>query len=381
MSIIFDMSHLTKAINEANAKAGNKGPREEYTKTSYLPEGQHFVSLFFDPENHVFREVVYHKPEGSKVKCHCPNHLNKINSRNPKWAETVQAICPEYAERRLTQLPACEICAINDEAKQIDIDKYGDVKKGKSWKKKLGLNYNHLIYMNLYRTNNAGQYWEPNADKGTPYVVIGTSKLKTSILSLIETLSQTAGNYILKSLNPSIASPPFNISRLEGGLINISASPEDAKPAIVESVENAPQWWRPLRQVFLSENFSLEDYENVVQHAKTILDKYIEEESGKPNVPPTVTDSVDQKKSSEPIQLNLANASAPSTPKVVAPVVEEVAAKVSGELGPNQRMSAVGQIVDLPEIAIERNCWSKFDEGDITCVRCPVALECMLSKE
>lgn len=398
MSIIFDMSHLTKAITEAQAKSGNRLSKEDYTKTSYLPEGQHAVGIFIDPEDHLFREVVYHKPEGSKVKCHCPNYLNKSNLKNPNWAKQVQDMAPEFKEQKLNALPPCEICAVDQEAKQIDVDKYGDVKKGKSWKKKFAAQYNHLVYMNLYRTNAPGQYWEPNADKGTPYAVIGTSKLKKSILALVESLTQTSGTYITRAVNPSIATPPFTISSTRGaqGQINISASPEDAKPVIVESKDNAPTWWRPLRQVFLSEDFNLEDYDANVKAAKDMLETFKEEESGKPNVPPTVVeDSQDQKKSTNgPIQLNTivnelkqANVSLDKldirpTIETPAPLtVEEKEKEQTGELKANQRISVTGEIVELPDYAVERDCWKNFDSLDPLCLKCPVALECMVSQE
>ena len=102
-SIKFDLNDLQKVVSDAAQKSGGKFGKEDYTKTSFLPKGSHSVSFFFDPEKHIFRDVTYHKFDGNKIKCLCPNQLNYENQRNPKWAETVQGLKPEWDQQKLTK--------------------------------------------------------------------------------------------------------------------------------------------------------------------------------------------------------------------------------------------------------------------------------------
>lgn len=398
MSFIkFDLNEFNKIVSDASAKIGNKINKNDYTKTSYLPEGIHTLTFFFDPDKEIFRDVAFHKPNGSKIKCHCPNKLNKLNERNPKWKEFVQSLKPEWKDQNLSALPACEICSINADAQQLDIDKYGDVKKGKSWKEKLGIDYKTLMYVNLYETTNPGEYWKPDAVKGTPYAVIGTSKLKASFVKMLETYSKNerARSEIIASLNPSIPTPPCEVHSTRGvtGSTVIQRPPADEKAAIIESAANLPAWWRPLTKVFLSETFVLEDYEMNVKAAQDILAKMQEEYSDQPNVPPAPV----EKKSTSPLQINgkggqedsfLASKGS-ATAEVDEPVytrnqvedpkplthVEEVA-QTKGILADNQRLTKMDNVVTLPDFAVERNCWSNYQPLDALCMKCPAALEC-----
>jgi glutaredoxin len=273
MSFSFDLAKLKGIIDESKAKSGGDGGAKNFTNTSYLQEGTHKIRPFVDPQQNLFRQVVYHK---GRPKTLCPDDLNKKNSKNPNWAKQVQAMDPSYAEQKdeagnviragLTELPACEICKA---AKEIN-----------SWKSGLGLKIDHLMYANFYETSVSGdqaKYLKADKQNGVPYVIVGNKKMKDHINQMIETFSTDAQDYVLGMLNPTLNGGIISMSVTRGnqGSVGVTAIPGAMKPALFDE-SSLPEWFRPLTQVFIGTEFKKADYDEGVKNANAKLAEHRE---------------------------------------------------------------------------------------------------------
>jgi len=386
--IKFDVARLNQIIADNNKK-NDTGNNKEYTKIAYLPQGKHTMRFFIDPDQNITRELAIHQTKGKK--CLCPDHLNKKNRNNPKWPEIVQAMKPEYKEQNLQKLPDCEICKI---AKEIN-----------DWRSGLSLKYNHVVYASLYETNAASDYWVPNKEQGVPYALIGKGKMKNALMSTLESLAAGAPEFIVKMLNPTMPAAVAVVDVIGGnqGSVSINVMPIGDKPPVINPAdEKMPEWYRPLSQIFIPEDFDVLSYEEFVAYAK---EKQAELQAN-PLEPENDTGSTVTSTDSQNIlpggNISLGSATSPnvSSPEATVAaqqmtqpageklVVDQVAqvsvpsdpVAASNDLAPNERMTKMGRKITLPTNVIEMGCWKEFNTSTPKCMTCPINLECMTEK-
>ena len=208
---------LLKKNREMNERRSQNGPA-----IAFLPEGQHKIRWFFDPEGTVYREVMTNRQD--KTRFHCPNFLSNRDKD--------------------LKLPECEACARADATDD--------------WR--VRCRYNCMIYGYLYDTKSSNKYWEP----GKPYVILGNSKLRRSIVEMMEALIEEEESLLMSMITPQVPGCVANVNVTRGaqGSVNIQVLPKTVDPIEIGD------WYQPLHQVWIPEGFDQEAYDTGMKSLK-----------------------------------------------------------------------------------------------------------------
>lgn len=354
---------LNDIINKSKSYGGSayEGP---YTPTAFLPEGSHVVRIFVDPESNLIRNLIVHQKFGKKFRC--PNHLKRIKVDGHE------------------NLPECQAC------------KYAEMLDQSQWMSSPGARSVSIIYMKLYETSQPSEYWEA----GKVYAIIGNKKLRDAVLGMIESMAKHAREYAASIINPTTPTQKLTLTFTKGaqGAVQLNSIPGSEAPPV-----ELGDWYKPLSQVFIPEEFDEKQYNEYIAS----YEKYAKEnglpltdaeaeaaraanppaDDGQPPAQQQAPQSADTPQ--QPIQQQApAQQSAPQQ-AVQQPAVEDkpqpmtlnpaVAQQQATNVG-NQVTTTSGQTIILPEAAIQRGCWKKFDSSDSVCFACDVVVQCMAEK-
>ena len=223
----FSLDKLQKAIQQDQNMS--IAPEERlYTDTNigFIPPGEHTIRLFLDPENNLAREIAVHN-SGRSLRTHCPAIFQaKHPSKN----------CPS----------TCEICRLSN--------------KHRDWR--LKSQFFHMIYVFVVDTKNPKEYWQP----GNPYVGLCRKHMKKQIDQMIRSLLDKDKELLEKFFNPHI----------EGYTVqaHIKSNPQnyqvEIKPILDRTLPpiELGDWYKPLSECWLSEEFNISDYEAVLAALK-----------------------------------------------------------------------------------------------------------------
>lgn len=402
-TINFDMDALNSLIENEDKFNSGKFGNSSKTNISFLKEGNHKIRIIIDPDKQLYRQIVMHnirfRKEGEddqRVKCLCPNHLNMINKRNPKWAETVQSYNPEWRAQNLKELPECEICKL---AESTD-----------NWRLGISPKYYYMIYMVLYETSNADDYWVPKSTTGNLYAVMGNSKTKNTLMEVSKDISTSNPDYILKTLNPELEGGLLTMTVVRGtqGTVNISFVPGKTKPALFHSDDSlntteereVKEQWRPLSELYISSEFNYNDYKDAVELTKKVLEadnlkskKKTESPSG--TVPQSGSTGGNQIGSGDSGNAGSTQKASTTPTETVTtinnPISDNIVTASSSQQNqttPPQSSSNVitlkkvdgfpdDKTITLPENVVKAGCWGSFDTSKPECFTCNVNIDCM----
>lgn len=227
----FDMSKINKTIEDAKKRAEQHNadrPQGDRTPVTWIPEGEHHIRPFFDPESEIIR--IYNRHSCNKKHAGCPRE---------------QSNSGDFAKK-------CHLHLIQD---QIGYPRSNT---------KLEC----MFYGKLVKTSVTGDdYWKV----GECYAMIGNWKLYKAFNSWLNMV--TDSEIIVQSiLTPNIQSHCVKIdfSRGSSGSASVGYYPIDVAPIFTEP----PAWWKPLREVWVPTEFSQDRYEAVL---KELLLEYGEE--------------------------------------------------------------------------------------------------------
>jgi hypothetical protein len=328
------------------------------------------MRFFLDPNEELFRELRIRQFKGKK--CLENASLNRENAKNPDWAAFVQSQKPEWKEQGLTQLPEGNIAAY---AKEIN-----------SWKSGLDLKYRVMVYAKLYSSTKEDQYWKAD----TVYAVIGKSKLKSALLSMLESLASDSPEYIVQMLNPTVAGGWVTVTVTGGtqGTVTITPIPGSAKDPIIELKDGkGPDWWRPLDEVFVKKEFNLKAWEDVEAEAEKIIKEHREKkvqggttssEGSSDGEPSDSEDESRRESTSSPVSSDPVKEDDTPPFDVDDKKIDETPKEET--LPEGQVKTKMGRIVTLPDFAIADKCFTTYNPGNPKCITCPVNLECMTER-
>jgi hypothetical protein len=217
-----DKNFSPEKIRELLAK-WNLGAEPKWSdgpKVAFLPEGQHKIRFFFDPEGELYREVVGHQV--NKRVIHCLDHFAEQNPNK--------------------MYPPCDFCRFAQETND--------------WRLQQNLRY--LVYGYLHETNRENQYWQA----GHAYVMVGTYRMWCAVGKMLKTLAkQEASDYLVMMLNPGLQGPLTSVDVEKGlqGYVSINPVPGRTIPAL-----ELGAWYRPLADCWLPQEPDMEEYQHVL---------------------------------------------------------------------------------------------------------------------
>lgn len=238
----FDIDKLTEALEKAR-KEDTYYNGGDFTPATFLPEGNHKLRFFVDPEGELIRKVLLH---GSmKDNTFCPNILRQEGEED----------IPEDLPKE------CEICK---ECEHI-----------KGWKDNPKLSQRNMVYAYLHSTDSKSDYWVP----GNWYAVISRGpRLRNALLSFVDNMIKDAAEYVLAMLDPQKEGWMVSVEVVRGtqGRVSMSFVPGRTVGPI-----ELNDTYRPLREVYYTE-FNKTAYDNLLEKARS-LRKSEEEKSEEKN--------------------------------------------------------------------------------------------------
>lgn len=316
MAIQFNPNKLKSIIDRSKQEAKKSGGNSDFVKMAFLPEGNHKIRLFFDPTGELYRTAVTHKsPIG-------------------------QILCPDYLAEKDPSgtYPECDFCKAAEE--QDD------------WK--LNRRFNVMAYGQLIHTDVPGEYWEA----GNVYCIVGNTRFKKAIDAFISSLYEDSQEYLMTLFDPQINGGYLSVTVTRGtqGSVGITIIPGKS----VDAVPNIESWWKPLNEVWISDQFNADRYKEAAQ-------KFNEEQNG------TAPAEGGDKPADKPADAPAADKPADTPAPTPAPTPEPAATPAAD----GQIKCKDGTVVTLPTEVIERKCWTLYDASNPTCIVCPINVECM----
>jgi hypothetical protein len=318
----FSVDSIRAAIDKSKASTRPDGP-----SVTFLPEGQHKIRWFFDPEGEIYREVVIHR--AGRKWLHCPDWLSE---KDPEGA-----------------YPPCGFCQLADDRDD--------------WK--IRRRFNYLVYGYLVDTKQKGEYWQA----GNAYMVVGNTRLKRALMEMLEALVDEGEELLLNMLTPDIKGYVTTTTVTKGSQGNVSIQ---ILPTTVDPIELG-DWYKPLAESWVSPTFNLDEFRLSFKEFKAALAEEDQEaaaaaaEEEVPEVPvskpaPKSTPAVEEEEVEEmPVEVKVKNLS----PKVNKPAKAEAAD------------STLPDGVTLDMLPEECPGWAKYNAGQPVCVICDYNIECM----
>lgn len=213
----FTADKVRAAIESSKKQAG--GPSGDFTPVAFLTPGTHQIRFFFDPEGEVMRTYIAHR--FSRERCLCPDAIKE------------EGIPGE-----------CKICKIK---KVLD-----------RWQ--LGARRECLVYGQVIKTTRASEYW----DEGKTYCIVGSGRLQHALASMLSLVDENQ-DYVLTMLNPSIKGTYCKVEVISGsqGGVTITPIPNTSNPVL--SLNEPPDWWKPLRGIWVPEGFNQDSYDKTLR--------------------------------------------------------------------------------------------------------------------
>lgn len=323
----FNMNAVRKTIEKNKNESKTSGP-----SIGFLPEGDHKIRWLFDPEGEIYREVVCHR--GGKRWILCPDWLAEKDSEN------------EY--------PVCGFCKLAEERDD--------------WKIKRRFNY--LAYGHVVETKNVSEYW----DADTTYVIIGNTRLKRSLVEMLETLADDSEEYLLTMLTPIMSGPFTNVQVTKGsqGSVNITPTVSAKKCPPMKFEEDE---YQPLSKCWVSTKFEINAYTAALKETKDQLAEQ-EKESASDNMDAENNPAPEGKPVSPLAAVTSALGEDEPTDVVTNVTVTDEAPTPAEE---TSAPATTEEIVAPPADQLPEDClgWTKYDPSQPACIVCDFSMDCM----
>lgn len=321
-SAVFNLGKVRETIDRNKRESATNGP-----SIGFLPEGDHKIRWLFDPEGEIYREVVCHR--AGKRWILCPDWLAEKDSEN------------EY--------PVCGFCKLAEERDD--------------WKLKRRFNY--LAYGHVVETKNVSEYW----DAETTYVIIGNTRLKRSLVEMLETLVDDSEEYLLTMLTPTMSGPFTNVVVTKGsqGNVNITPTVSTKKSPPMEFEEDE---YIPLAKCWVSGKFDINAY---AAGLKEVKDTLAEQDAQ------AKSDAMDAENHPKPGEEIVAPEPEPPTTDLTTGVSVGTSPTTEESIAPAKAETTIEEIVAPDPSLLPEDClgWTKYDPSEPVCVICDYSMDCM----
>ena len=220
------LDKLREVYEQSQRKSKSpKAKLHEDTTIGFPTDGNHVVRLFAGPDGKHSRKIIVHH-NGRYHRTHCPD---LFENKDPN---------KDY--------PKCQICLLE---KQRNILKYR-------------AKFLYMSYASLIETDNPKNYWCP----GKVYIILMQEKLKEALNRMAQPFLDQERALWDAFLDPRLSSYATHIS-INRQISGFSNKMEPMFNKTLPPIELG-DWYKPLSECWLPEEFNMSDYEQVLAAVK-----------------------------------------------------------------------------------------------------------------